>query len=96
VQGAFFRISIIADDHYSVDLARYMLGVWTNRVYIYAGRANLPHGMPFGSHFTNWVRQEYGASLTPSTYTISVANTSATGGGDWIAVDWIELHLLLY
>ena len=44
--------------------------------------------------FTNWVQQQYATSVAPLTYTLTIANISSTAVEDWLAVDWIALHVL--
>lgn len=96
VQSAFFRVAMIADDHYAVDLNAYSLAIWTNEaVRIAPGPARLPHGSPYGSPFTNWTERQYDVCLAPSAYSFTMANPSKTDSGDWEAVDWVELHLLV-
>jgi len=93
VQSAFFRVSIIGDDHYGIDTSRYTFAVWGNGTRSCTAPISVPHGSPFGTRFTNWVQQDYPVSLSSSDYTLTIANRSSTSGGDWLAVDWIELHL---
>ena len=95
LRAAFFRMSLVADDHYGVDLSQYTIAVRTNGIDRFNGLAGLPHGAPSGTRFTNWVQQDYDVAVSGSSYSVTLFNTSATGSGDWIAVDWIELHLLL-
>lgn len=94
VQGAFFRVGLIADDHYGVPLSLYNLAAWTNGAFLLDGPSDLPHGAPYGQVFDNWVERDYGTSSKPDHFTITLQNSSTgTAGGDWYAVDWIELHL---
>jgi len=94
IRSAFFRVSVIADDHGS-GIAIYSLASWTNGIGIYSGPANVPHGSPSGTRFTNWIQEDFGTSVIPPDFTISLQNQSSATGGDWIAVDWVELHLEL-
>ncbi len=94
IRKAFFQVSIVADDHNNVDLQKYNFVVWTNGLTRSESRPDIVHGSPFGSRFTNWLQVDYGTSMEPSN-TITIANTSTTSPGDWLALDWIELHLLL-
>jgi hypothetical protein len=41
-QSAFFRVSMVADDH-STSLSAYTIEVSTNDTIVYLGPANLPH-----------------------------------------------------
>jgi hypothetical protein len=91
VRSAYVRISVVADDHGS-GAAGYTANVWTDDDFQFADFSAVPHGSPVGSHFTNWVQINYPLALA-STMTLTVANTSLAGSGDWLAVDWIELHL---
>ena len=84
---------LIADDHATVDLTQYTMAVWTNGAEIFAGPAGVPHGAPAAQRFTNWASQQYEAAGIPAVHTITIANTSGTSDIDWLAVDWIELHL---
>lgn len=92
VRSAFFRTSLIADDHYGVPLDQFFLSVWTNRNYLGNSPADLPHGSPFGTRFTNWVERDYATTTATPPYSVTLFNTSAIGG--WYAIDWIELHLI--
>jgi hypothetical protein len=47
------------------------------------------------SRFTNWVQEDFGTALASSTFTLTLQNQSAAGAIDWLALDWIELHLEL-
>ena len=86
--------SLVADDHASEPIAEYSYVVWSGTCDQGIG-PQLPHGSPFNSRFTNWMSVTYAASLTSGgAYTVSIENTSTTGStGDWIGVDWIELHV---
>jgi hypothetical protein len=94
VEAATFRLSLVADDH-TTDPQLYSYRVWTNGTHVFAGPANLSHGAPNGTLFTNWVQREYASSVGAAVYTVTVQNPSVSGGGSWIAVDWIELQLTL-
>jgi subtilase family serine protease len=93
LRHAFFRVSLVADDH-ETDLSQYTIAVRTNSIDSFSGPAGVPHGAPVGTRFTNWVQKDYESTVTPSSYTFTLFNTSTTGSGDWLAVDSIELHLL--
>jgi hypothetical protein len=91
--SAFFRASLVADDHYDGNLSLYGFDVMTNGNLVYSGPADLPHGSPFGSLYSNWVQQDFAvASPLTSSMTFALHNSSQDGG--WIAIDWIELHLI--
>jgi len=94
VQGASFTASLVADDH-GGGPSPYKLAVWVDGAFLSNGLANLPYGTPFGSRFNDWVSQNYTVTTISQPYTLTLQNTSNAGGGDWIAVDWIELHLTL-
>jgi hypothetical protein len=92
----FFRVAIIADDHYYVPLSDYTYSVWINGYpRVSKCPANLPHGQPYGTIFNNWTTREFDVPLGGIDHQISIENTSAISSGHWIAVDWIELHVLL-
>jgi hypothetical protein len=93
IREASFRVSLIADDHYGVPLDRYRLATWTNDEYVGEDVAQLPHGSPYGTQFSNWVERDFVASTGPMTYSISLLNTSNVG--NWFAVDWIELQVVV-
>jgi streptogramin lyase len=89
VTGAKVRVALVADDHYA-STAGYALRVWTNGACRYFGSPGLPHGAPLGGPFGNWVVKEYPVTPGGTTYTVSIANA----GGDWYALDWVELELV--
>jgi len=95
--SAFFRTSLVADDHYNIPLDAYRFAVTVNGQSAYLGAANLPHGNQFAGRFTNWVTRE-DAVLPGATFpmTLGLRNLSVQPATqrDWIAVDWIELHLV--
>jgi len=95
--SAFFRTSLVADDHYGVPLDAYRLAVSVNGQSAYVGAANLPHGNQFAGRFTNWITREDtvlpGATF-PMTLGLSNLSVQPATRTDWIAVDWIELHLV--
>jgi hypothetical protein len=94
IRGAYFRVATAADDHYDVDINRYTLFTWTSSQR-YVSHC-LVHGAPWSQRFDNWRIFDYQASLSAGDYPISLANRSfQTASGDWIAVDWIELHLII-
>jgi len=95
--SAFFRTSLVADDHYGVSLDAYRLAVTVNGQPAYEGATNLPHGNEFARKFTNWATRD-DAVLPGATFPMSLGlhNLSVAPATqlDWIAVDWIELHLV--
>jgi hypothetical protein len=98
VTSAFFRTSLAADDHFTTPLSAYMLSVTVNGTAGYSGLAGVPHGIsssfPFGA-FTNFAQRDDPLGSVMLVNTLGLANTSVfpTNAGDWLAVDWIELHL---
>jgi hypothetical protein len=94
VQGAFFRASLVADDH-GTGTSPYALAIWVNGTYLGNGPSNLPYGAPFSMVFNDWVARDYPVTTVSQPYTLTLQNTSSAQTGDWIAVDWIELHLPL-
>jgi hypothetical protein len=93
--SAEVALSLVLDDHSSVDAVSYAYAVWIGSGNRFAGPANLPHGAPYGAQLTNWVERTYRADCSASTYTITLKNLSAAVENDWIAVDWIELRLAI-
>lgn len=94
LSGAYFQAALVLDDHYGVDPAQYAFNIATGGAAAFGGAANLAHGGPFDSVFTNWAVRDYAMTGAPgSPWSFSLSNTSATGAFDWIAVDWIELHV---
>lgn len=93
--GAFFRASLILDDHADVPVESYSLRVSTNGTEAFNGPAGVPHGAPFGSVFSNWVARDFAVNWPlGSPVTFALTNTSTAAFDDWIAIDWIELHLV--
>jgi hypothetical protein len=99
IKTAFFRASLVADDHYDVALDRYGLAVWTNAAFLGNAPPALPHGTPYIMPFLNWTQRDFavpGTGTGGATYSVSIMNTTRDDSGDspnWIGVDWIELHL---
>lgn len=92
--SAFFRASLVADDHYGYDPSLYAFNIHTNGNLVYSGPAGLAHGTPLQSVFENWSEQDFPIQLPLQTeMTFSLTNTSGVLEGEWIAIDWIELHL---
>jgi sugar lactone lactonase YvrE len=91
---AHFQVSVIADDHSGVPPSAYQLLAWADGKLDVTPPPTLPHGEPAASRFTNWVHINYSIPVVASPFTITLANASSgTGLGDFIAVDWIELHI---
>ena len=94
ITAAFFKVSIVADDHYGQPANTYRYRAWTNGAKV-VDSAGVPHGSPFGKLFTNWVRRDYvSLKCPPGKHTITISNVSTTTSSDWLAIDWIELHLV--
>jgi MYXO-CTERM domain-containing protein len=94
LQGASFRASMIADDHYDLALSLYRFEIRTNGGLVHSGLADLPHGEPFGTIFENWEERDFAVAGPAShTMTFSLRNTSGVGEFDWFAVDSLELRL---
>jgi len=85
--------SVVADDAGQYPASEYTFELWSSGCsYVSAGQ--LPHGAPFDSRFTNWVQLTYPAAPVPSaTYVVTMKDTSLLQATEWIAVDWIELHV---
>ena len=94
VQRAFLRASVVADDH-STGPSPYQLAAWVDGTFLGNGPQDLPHGTPFGTVFNNWVTHDYPIATASQVHTLTLQNISSAGPGDWIGVDWIELHLQL-
>src|SRR5579884_706542 len=98
---AYFTVALDADDHsgvpgdYYLDINSYTLDVLTNGTLAGTGHPNgIQHGTPFGSIFNNWLSIDYPVAPTSSLYTITLDNTNTIGGGNWYAIDQIDLHLV--
>jgi hypothetical protein len=95
IQSAYFTVKMAADDHGSGTAYGYQLQVVTNGTTQLDGDvAGLQHGTPFGSPFTNYISPTYAVSTGSSEYDIFINNSSYGDGGNWIAFDSIELHLV--
>ncbi len=91
---AYFRAALVIDDHYGVDPLLYSFNIATGGAAAFSGAAGMAHGGPFNSAFDNWVVRDYAmAGAAGSPWSLSLLNTSAAATFDWIAVDWIELHV---
>jgi PEP-CTERM motif len=94
LSGAYFRAALALDDIYSVDPLLYSFNIATGGAAVFAGAAQMAHGGPFNSVFTNWTVRDYAmAGVAGSPWSFSLSNTSATAASNWIAVDWIELRV---
>ncbi len=95
IVSATVVVSIIADDHPDTPISDYSFTLTPGSGVTYPGIA-LPHGAPYNSHFTNWVSMtEPAPPSSGSCFTVTIANTSATGSpGNWIAIESIELDLV--
>lgn len=95
IVSATVVVSIIADDHPDTPISDYSFTLTLGSGVTYPGIA-LPHGAPYNSHFTNWVSMtEPATPSSGSCFTVTIANTSATGSpGNWIAIESIELDLV--
>ena len=93
IQGAFVRASLVADDHGS-GISPYSLAGWVNDYFLGNGVADLPYGTPPASRFTDWTTEDYPAPAAAN-YLFTLQNTSNAGSGDWVGVDWLELHLIM-
>lgn len=94
LSGAYFRAALVLDDVYGVDPLLYSFNIATGGAAAFSGAANMAHGGPFNSVFTNWTVRDYAMAGVPgSPWSFSLSNTSATAAFNWIGVDWIELHV---
>jgi hypothetical protein len=101
VNIAEVRAGLVLDDHYDRPATEYVGAVHVNSNILFEGSftgLGMQHGAPFGEQFTNW--QTFSRLVTaPPTGTdwnvIIANNTEGAVGGDWIAIDWIELRLTL-
>jgi hypothetical protein len=93
-------ISLALDDHYGRPESDYVGTITLNGTEVFSGGfasdLGASHGVPGGEVFTNWqaVRLPF-SSLAPPVYTIAIHNnTTGEVFGDWIAIDFIEIHVL--
>lgn len=86
-----FVISGVLDDHHGRSTSLYTADVTVGSATVFSGSVPYKHGTPFGGPFGNWTSQDVPAN---GQSTITIRNSSTgTGGGDWMAFNWIELHL---
>ena len=91
-------ISLVLDDHYGRPESQYVGTITLNGTQVFSGgfsTLGVSHGVPFGGIFTNWQSVSFAFSdLAPSTYTVAIDNnTTGPLFGDWIAIDFIEIHV---
>jgi hypothetical protein len=84
---------MVADDNQPFPLDRYRYRLKINDKAVHNGPANLPHGVPFGSPYANWVARTYpvaqGAGFPLK---VKMINTTTNVDFSFIALDWIEVH----
>ena len=92
-------MSLVLDDHYGRSESEYVGTITLNGTQVFSGGFStdlgVSHGVPFRGIFGNWQSVSFAFSgLAPSTYTVAINNNS-TGlpFGDWIAIDFIEIHV---
>lgn len=88
-------IRAVLDDHSNVPVSRYSARITINGTVVHNGRLDLRHGTPAGSRFTNWSSLTFNVPNLRRNNRIVIENTSTAGANDWIALDWMELRLLL-
>ena len=93
-QRARIVIRAVLDDHSNVPVNRYSARITINGSVVHNGRVNLEHGSPAGRMFTNWRDLTFNISNLRRSNRVTIQNTSSTGRGDWIGLDWMELRLL--
>ncbi len=99
VEGAFFRVSLLADNQSSNSppTTSYMMAVAINDATAYSGPANVQHGTPLNAcmNYTQWAAQDFPIATLLGTNTLTLTNTSDLCPANlyWLGVDWIELHL---
>jgi|GEM_PF-2032035 len=92
-------VRLVLDDHYRVEAANYVGAIKVNGTEVFAGSffkdLEVPHGAPFGRRFNNWKEVSFKVSnLGLGENTISIENkTAGRVGGDWIAIDSIQLRV---
>jgi len=94
IKSATVVVSAVLDDN-SDPTASYSYRIWADSCY-YDTTTPLPHGAPFNSQFTNWVQiTEPANPASGGTFTVTMSNTSnGLKSTDWMAIDWIELHVV--
>lgn len=83
------------DDH-GISISLYSLEILLNGAVVFSGPASslgLSHGTPAGGPFNNWIIFESGPLAIADPLVVTIRNTSAAGGGDWLAIDAISLNL---
>ena len=99
IDSADVVVGLVLDDHYGSEAANYVGVIAVNGTEVFSGSffkdLEVPHGAPFGKKFENWKEASFKVSnLTLGENTISIGNrTPGRVGGDWIAIDYIQLRL---
>ncbi len=99
VKSAEVLISLVLDDHYGRPESDYVGRILVNGKKVFSGGFSadlgVSHGTPFGAIFDNWKKVTFQVdNLSPSLFTVLIENnTTGQVFGDWIAIDYIELHL---
>lgn len=99
VQGAFFRVSLLADNQSfnSPPTSAYTMDVAINGAAAYSGLANVQHGTPLNAcmNYSQWVTQDFAIATLQNSNTFALTNTADLCPANlyWLGVDWIELHL---
>jgi len=92
--------SLVLDDHYVRPESEYVGTITLNGTQVFSGgfstALGASHGVPYGGIFGNWQSVSFPFSdLTPSTFTVEIHNnTTGQVYGDWIAIDYIEIHVV--
>ena len=100
IMSATAVISLVLDDHYGRPESDYVGTITLNGTEVFSGGfatdLGASHGVPGGEVFTNWRTVSFPFSiLAPPTYTVAIHNnTTGPVFGDWIAIDFIEVHVL--
>lgn len=88
-------LRMVLDDHYGRNPSTYSEIVKFNGVQAFSGTLALAHGVPFASSFTNWSSIGFSGTSIVNPFLVTVQNTSSgTGGGDWLAIDYIDVTLI--
>jgi hypothetical protein len=91
--SATVTFSLVADDHYGEPIGDYSEQIFVNGALVFSGSEPLQHGQPYGTTFTNWEQFSFTTSNLSTPFTVGIENTSQLSGGDWIAIDWIDVNL---